>query len=98
MKGLHILLLALYKVPAGICWKAWRNKKRKKVLKKKNINDSPYVYYTDDDKDYSDRGDGYNGVSHETIEFETKMWHRFYDRVGFGRSSSQREEQQQQQQ
>lgn len=85
---LHFLLLALYKVPAGLCRKAWRNKKRKKVLKKKNnnINNSPGVYYADDDKDYFD-----GGGSAETIEFETEMWCRFYDSAGFGRSSSQKE-------
>ncbi|XP_055834549.1 uncharacterized protein LOC129903088 [Solanum dulcamara] len=99
---LHFLLLALYKVPTGLCRKAWRNKKRKKILKKKNnINNSPGVYYTDDDKDYSDsgcNGDKNDGGSPETAEFETEMWHRFYDGAGFGRSSSQKELEEEQQQ
>ncbi|WMV56243.1 hypothetical protein MTR67_049628 [Solanum verrucosum] len=82
---LHFLLLALYKVPTGLCRKAWRNKKRKKVLKKKNnINNSPDVFYTDDgdyyihvDKDCSDvtgDGDNHDGRSSETAEFETEIW------------------------
>ncbi|KAL3325148.1 hypothetical protein AABB24_038976 [Solanum stoloniferum] len=95
---LHFLLLALYKVPTGLCRKAWRSKKQKKVLKKKNNINNPGVYYTDDDRVYFDGGGNVNGGSSETTEFETEMWHRFYDGAGFGRSSSQKELQEEQQQ
>ncbi|CAN4119131.1 unnamed protein product [Withania somnifera] len=102
---LNFLLLVMYKVPAGLCRKVWRNRKRKKVLKKKNNidNDCNGVYYTDDHKDYFDLGGGNindddcDGGSTETAKFETEMWHRFHRGVGFGRSSSQREEEEQQQ-
>lgn len=100
---LHFLILALYKVPAGLCRKAWRNKKKRKKLltKQKNIDDSLGVYYTDDEKEF-DAGNGddddHDRGSPETAEFESEMWNRFYGGTGFGRSSSQREEQQLQQQ
>ncbi|KAL2536013.1 hypothetical protein Fot_17404 [Forsythia ovata] len=37
---MHLLVLAIYRLPTGLCKKAWREKKRKRLLKKKRKNSS----------------------------------------------------------
>lgn len=96
---MHFLVLAVYKVPTGLCRKMWRKKKRKRLLRnkkkeedswkamKKNKSDLLGVY-NEEEFDGEDDGD-YDGVR-EAADFETEMWDRFYG-AGFWRTPSQKE-------
>ncbi|KAK3040185.1 hypothetical protein RJ639_028435 [Escallonia herrerae] len=76
----NLLVLAVYRVPVGLCRKAWRRKKRMVAREKKN-SAAPKRYE-------SDREIG--GAEADDLEEEEGTWDRFYG-AGFWRSPSDRE-------
>ncbi|XP_075498828.1 uncharacterized protein LOC142537152 [Primulina tabacum] len=97
---IHLLILALYRLPTGLCKKAWRRRrKRHRLLKKKKMMNSmeekenqwkenSFGFCTDDcygDEESIDQSD--------TVEWDSEIWDHFYA-YGFWRSGSQRNEQQ----
>ncbi|XP_049409738.1 uncharacterized protein LOC125872960 [Solanum stenotomum] len=99
---MHLLVLAVYKVPTGLCRNIWRKKKQERLLRKKkkeedswkSMKNNKNVYLGAYDEDDGDRekfdGEDDDGVR-EAADFETEMWDRFYG-AGFWRTLSQREE------
>ncbi|VFR02997.1 unnamed protein product [Cuscuta campestris] len=90
--ALDFLVLALYKVPAGLCRKAWRRNKRKRLLIKRRKMQASEGASTASSPAGAETEEMYG--SHEEAnsdEFETEMWGRFY-RGGFWRSTSERED------
>ncbi|XVF19589.1 hypothetical protein REPUB_Repub11eG0123900 [Reevesia pubescens] len=90
---MNLLILGLYKVPTGLCKKAWKRRKRQRLMKKNQ------GLFLDPAKGESTRaemeaeldrivgkgaGDGCNGV----VDFEKEMSDRFGG-TGFWRSCSQ---------
>ncbi|MCD9646614.1 hypothetical protein HAX54_036615 [Datura stramonium] len=102
---MHLLVLAVYKVPTGLCRKIWRKKKRERLLRKKKKQEDSWksmknnknilfgAYDDDDDDDKKFDGKDDDGLR-EAADFETEMWDRFYG-AGFWRAPSQREEDEQ---
>ncbi|XP_027178147.1 uncharacterized protein LOC113777312 [Coffea eugenioides] len=95
---MHLLILAVYKVPKGLCKKAWKKNKRKRLLKKKKKNleenkSGPNGTHHDDDESSSDDyDDNQKGVGvMDAVDLDSEMWDRFYG-AGFWRSHSQRED------
>ncbi|XP_048429338.1 uncharacterized protein LOC103967087 [Pyrus x bretschneideri] len=94
---MNLLILAVYKVPKGLCMKAWAHRKRKRrcaVQKKGRLGGGG-----DDDDDDGKRasgcteGDGEKKSNAETEGadlLEKEMWDRFHG-AGFWRSASRRE-------
>ncbi|KAG9147958.1 hypothetical protein Leryth_003549 [Lithospermum erythrorhizon] len=86
---INLVVLAVYKVPSGLCKRAWRRKKRSKrrrLLKKRNSNSASFDgeggnwkigmgLSSDEDDDEGDK-------------LEEEMWGEFYR--GFWRSPSQK--------
>ncbi|KAF7805774.1 hypothetical protein G2W53_037935 [Senna tora] len=97
---MNILVLAVYKVPAGLCKKAIRRKKLQRLQKKKNkmllpqqIGNSGNAKLTLEDYlavEMKKDGDADDGGSW-TAALEEEMWTQFHG-TGFWRSSSQRQE------
>ncbi|KAL3825673.1 hypothetical protein ACJIZ3_021702 [Penstemon smallii] len=101
---INILVLAVYKVPAGLCRKALRKKRRRRLTKKGLL---PPRKCGCDDVEFQIHPMGgpmgmVNGLEmgpmgpgdvddKEVIELEKEMWDKFYG-TGFWRSSSQRSE------
>ncbi|KAK8550759.1 hypothetical protein V6N13_119261 [Hibiscus sabdariffa] len=93
----ELLVLALYKFPAGLCQKAWRWKRRRRMKKMtKKEQDCPGKRWsTRDELEVDlDRMLG-KSVNHDdycarAVDFENKMWDQFRE-TGFWRSPSQRE-------
>ncbi|KAK9715934.1 hypothetical protein RND81_06G199600 [Saponaria officinalis] len=98
----NLVVTAVYKLPAGICRKAMRKRRRQRMMKE-GLLPLPLSAA-------SSRGSGYGGwdveeflteevavvvvgggeVDSELIELEKEMWSKFYS-TGFWRSPSQRE-------
>jgi hypothetical protein len=96
---MHLLILAVYRLPARI----WSKKKRRRSLRtkrkilslqkdnqrKKNFS---FNFYTDNEDDADGLGKGEdNRGENDTVEWENEMWERFYT-AGFWRSASQRDD------
>ncbi|XP_022872264.1 uncharacterized protein LOC111391301 [Olea europaea var. sylvestris] len=104
---MHLLFLAIYRLPTGLCKKAWREKKRKRLLKKKRKNFSleekenqrnrSHMNMFGFDSDYDDdepKSDGEyhrNSGKNDAVDWDKEMWEQFYE-AGFWRSASQRAE------
>lgn len=100
---MELLVLALYKVPTGLCKKAWRRRKRQRLMKKNprlllgTAEGGPTREEVEAELDRMvgkggpDGGDedNNNGCT-ETVEMDNEMWKRFYG-TGFWRSPSQGE-------
>ncbi|XP_073129394.1 uncharacterized protein [Henckelia pumila] len=94
----NLLVLAVYKVPAGLCRKALRRKRRRRLMKKGLL---PPRKCGCDDKEpqihpLSSPVAIVNALesgldNKEVLELEKEMWDKFYS-TGFWRSSSQRSE------
>lgn len=96
----NLLVLAVYKVPAGLCRKAMRRKRRRRLMKKGLLparscgcSDIEFI-------ELSSMSGPLSTVSSSTlsmesdkdvVELEKEMWDRFYS-AGFWRSLSQRSE------
>ncbi|XP_057473489.1 uncharacterized protein LOC130761909 [Actinidia eriantha] len=96
----NLVVLAVYKVPTGLCRKAWRKKNRRRMMKQKKallqqqqqsdssskvgLNYKPEIEGSDGDDSAGD-------APTPEVDFEADMWDRFYG-TGFWRSPSQREE------
>ncbi|XP_021800058.1 uncharacterized protein LOC110744399 [Prunus avium] len=100
---MNLLILTVYKVPRGLCRKAWAHskKKRRRVAQKKGLLQprpnglAGGVLYKDDvdvKRDADDDGDvkKSDAESEGADLLEKEMWARFYE-AGFWRSTSQRE-------
>ncbi|KAK1389748.1 Pollen preferential protein [Heracleum sosnowskyi] len=91
-----ILFLAVYKVPAKLCRRAIRTKKRRRLLKKGTLSSSHGCECGFDEVHTMSCSAGQivDGTSLEmdkdVMELEKEMWDRFYG-TGFWRSLSQRE-------
>lgn len=99
----NLLVLALYKVPAGLCRRAMRKKRRKKMIKKgllpprhrrcscgcdgTELQSHPVSV----DNSSEIKSPSSEDSDKEVEELEKEMWERFYS-TGFWRSPSQREE------
>lgn len=95
---LHLLILAVYRLPIGL----WRKKKRKKLLRKKRKSLSEEKenqwktdtvgFYTDDgdeeEEEESADGEDYRGKN-DAVHWDNELCDRFYG-AGFWRSASQR--------
>lgn len=89
----NLLVLAVYKLPAGLCRKALRKKRRRRLMKKGLLVRS-------EDAELSIHpigttplavGDGGNSLESDkdVVALEKEMWNKFYG-AGFWRSPSQR--------
>ncbi|KAM0937173.1 hypothetical protein DsansV1_C26g0196401 [Dioscorea sansibarensis] len=95
-----LLVLALVRLPAGLCRQAIRRRRRKRKRKKAMAAAAAAVGSTDDDESVYHRrvlidSGGVDSVpsmspSEEEVELEKEMWAKFYS-AGFWRSRSQRE-------
>ena len=97
---MELLVLSLFKVPTGLCKKAWKMRKRQRLMKKNPGLLGPAKGGTTREeleaeldrmvgkgvRGEDDQDDGCTGA----VEMENEMWDRFYG-TGFWRSSSQRE-------
>ncbi|XP_047977903.1 uncharacterized protein LOC125219858 [Salvia hispanica] len=77
----NLLVLATCKVPAGLCRKALRQKRRRRLLKRGLL---PSAKCTSDDKDFQIHP---APSSAEVMELDKEMFDQFYS-GGFWRSSS----------
>ncbi|XVE59701.1 hypothetical protein DITRI_Ditri05aG0067300 [Diplodiscus trichospermus] len=95
-----LLVLGLYKVPRGLCKKAWRKRKRQRLMRKTQIWLGP-AKGTPTRADFEAEmerivGKGAGGDDDKddectaAVDLEKEMWDRFYG-TGFWRSPSQRE-------
>ncbi|KAM7265111.1 hypothetical protein ACFE04_002794 [Oxalis oulophora] len=104
----NILVLAIYKLPAGICRNAIKNKRRKRLMKKGIIpkkgrckcgcDETELQIHEINDSDLTLFNDYEMRTPEESekevfMELEKEMWDGFYE-TGFWRSRSQREESQ----
>ncbi|XP_022754219.1 uncharacterized protein LOC111302697 [Durio zibethinus] len=97
---MELLVLGLYKVPAGLCKKVWKRRKRQRLMKKNpgflgpakvgppraELEAEPDQVVGKGARCGDDQDDGCAGAVH----LEKEMWDRFYG-TGFWRSPSQRE-------
>lgn len=83
----HFLVLAVYKVPTGLCRKMWRKKNQKKLLNNNTKKNEPKGAYDIVANEKNGGGAGKPVVA----ESETEMWGRFYE-GGFFRSASKKKE------
>ncbi|GKC96702.1 hypothetical protein Tco_1162144 [Tanacetum coccineum] len=86
----NFLVLAVYKVPAGLCRKALRRKRRRRMMKKGLVIGVSSAS-SDCDADVTEERFVVNkmDVDEEFVELENEMWEKFYG-TGFWRSLSQR--------
>ncbi|KAG8376837.1 hypothetical protein BUALT_Bualt09G0105400 [Buddleja alternifolia] len=95
----NLLVLAVYKLPAGLCRKALRKKRRRRMIKKGLL---PQRKCGCDDKELQihpvtsplsmvNALESSADNNLEVIELEKEMWDKFYG-AGFWRSNSQRSE------
>lgn len=91
----NLLVLAVYKLPAGLCRKALRRKRRRRMIKNGLL---PPRKYSCDDKELQILA--MSGpvamtnaleLNEDAAELEKEMWEKFYG-AGFWRSPSQRSE------
>lgn len=88
----NLLVLVVYKLPAGLCRKALRRKRRRRLIKKGLL--PPHQCGCDESElqIQSISGHGVESDSdRDIIELEKEMWDKFYS-AGFWRSSSRRSE------
>ncbi|XP_073157979.1 uncharacterized protein [Henckelia pumila] len=90
----NLLVLAVYKLPAGLCRKALRRKRRLRLMKKGLL--PPRKCGCDEKEVHMHSVAMVNalemmGDDKEVMELEKEMWEKFYS-AGFWRSSSQRSE------
>ncbi|KAF3589634.1 hypothetical protein F2Q69_00031899 [Brassica cretica] len=93
----NLLVLAVYKVPRGICRRALRIRRRKHLVKNRILpplptngrvfQNSEFAIHPVDSNDVSDEDDEDDEA---VLALEKEMWNRFYG-AGFWRSPSQRE-------
>ncbi|KAI4348849.1 hypothetical protein L6164_009519 [Bauhinia variegata] len=97
----NFLVLAIYKVPAGLCRRALRKKRLQRLAKKGlmsprrraysfNHDEDFQIYPLNDDSLLDIKSDKSQELDKEAEELEKEMWQRFYG-TGFFRSPSQRE-------
>ncbi|KAJ1400040.1 hypothetical protein SESBI_29876 [Sesbania bispinosa] len=92
---MDMIVLAAYKVPAGLFKKAIRNKRKKRLQKKKDealLEHKPNGPETGNVGPTLEEHLGLVKETPETIKLEEEMWARFSG-TGFWRSSSQRHQQ-----
>ncbi|GFZ13072.1 tetratricopeptide repeat (TPR)-like superfamily protein [Actinidia rufa] len=96
----NLVVLAVFKVPTGLCRKAWRKKNRRRMMKKKKAllqqqqqsdSSSKVGLNYKSEIEGSDGDDSAGDGPTPEVDFEADMWDRFYG-TGFWRSPSQREE------
>ncbi|KAK8672094.1 hypothetical protein V6N13_110468 [Hibiscus sabdariffa] len=94
----NLVVLAIYKVPAGLCRKALRQKRLRKLQKKRMLepkNHGAHFQVNDPDSlildDYFQNGDCSEETEKAVLELENEMWQKFYG-TGFFRIPSQNEE------
>jgi len=100
----NLIVLAVYKVPAGLCRKAIRLRRRRRMMKKglwpvgssvegRSFEWEETVAFAKEDDDVTVvvLGDSEMEIDEELRELEKEMWDRFYS-TGFWRSASQREQ------
>lgn len=91
----NFLVLAVYKVPAGLCRKALRRKRRRRMMKKGLVigrgGGEVSSASSDCDADMAEERFVVKkmDVDEEFVELENEMWEKFYG-TGFWRSLSQR--------
>ncbi|KAB1200015.1 hypothetical protein CJ030_MR0G008640 [Morella rubra] len=100
----HLLYLAIYKLPSGLCRAAMRKKRRQKLVKKGLLQPRPrrcscgcdgneihmHPVVTFDGLSLETKSMRKEELEKEAMELEKEMWERFYG-SGFWRSNSQRE-------
>lgn len=85
---MEFLVLGLYKVPAGLCRKAWRKRKRQRIVKKRKKQGEIEAEVEVDrgtvngEVCYSDE------AAEEVVDWEKEMMERFPGTGGFWRSAS----------
>ncbi|XP_021278823.1 uncharacterized protein LOC110412582 [Herrania umbratica] len=94
---MELLVLGLYKVPTGLCRKAWKRRKRQRLTKKNQglLGQSKAGPTREELEAELDRmvekvGQDGNDESKGAVDLEKEMWNRFYG-TGFWRSPSQRD-------
>lgn len=99
---MNLLILAVYKLPAGLCRKALKRRKLQRLKKAMllpqrrrcscgcNETESP-VHQVAVDMWPMDKSEEQDSMAKEVMELEKEMWDRFYS-TGFWRSPSQREQ------
>ncbi|XVF69300.1 hypothetical protein PTKIN_Ptkin11bG0070000 [Pterospermum kingtungense] len=94
---MELLVLALYKVPTGLFKKAWRRRKRKRLMKKKpgllsgTAEGGPTREEVEAELDRMvGKGEDEDNGCTGTVDIDKEMWDRFYG-TGFWRSPSQRD-------
>ncbi|CAA3022189.1 uncharacterized protein LOC111378812 [Olea europaea var. sylvestris] len=93
----NLLVLAMYKLPAGLCRKALRRKRHRRLIKQGLL--PPRQCNCDDNNLEIHPTSGpvamvnalESNADKDVIELEKEMWDKFYS-AGFWRSSSQRSE------
>lgn len=88
---MNLLVLAVYRVPAGLCRKAWKKNKRRR-LKKKGLlqKKAGPTSCCCDEMEVREPTVGVCDEENETVDLENKMWDQFTG-TGFWRSTSQRD-------
>ncbi|XP_041994143.1 uncharacterized protein LOC121744612 [Salvia splendens] len=87
----HLLILAVFRLPRGL----WRKKKRKMLLRKKKRRNS--LEEAADERrrsdsigcDEAEEGDEDREAENDVVDWDNEVWDRFYG-AGFWRSASQR--------
>ncbi|KAK4725224.1 hypothetical protein R3W88_028003 [Solanum pinnatisectum] len=97
----NLLVLAVYKVPAGLCRKALRKNRRNRLMKKGLLPASGSGHCSCDEMELHAYqisspiavvgGAGNLATDKDALELEKEMWEKFYG-TGFWRSPSQRSE------
>lgn len=100
----NLLLLAIYKLPAGLCRKAWKEKRKQQLIKKGLLpkrkrskckcgcDDLELQIHTvvDLQNCLTDHALNSDESERRVVELEKEMWERFYS-AGFWRTPSQRQ-------
>ncbi|KAG6631975.1 uncharacterized protein LOC122292917 [Carya illinoinensis] len=95
---MNLLILAVYKVPTGLCRKAWRKKKLQHLKKKKTVgllansgsNHEEGKLELALEMEVMKGGSRIGMDNSDVVNLEKEMWERF-SRGGFWRSPSERE-------
>ncbi|TMW84528.1 hypothetical protein EJD97_024996 [Solanum chilense] len=89
---IHFLILAVYKVPTGLCRKLVRKNKQKRLLNNNNKKiESKCCQLTGAGDGKESENVNAIGEKPASAESETEMWGRFYE-GGFWRNSSEKKE------
>lgn len=100
----NLLVMAIYKLPAGLCRKAWKEKRKQQLIKKGLLpkrKRSKCKYGCDElemqihpvvdlQNCLTDRAMNSDESERRVVELEKEMWERFYS-AGFWRTASQRQ-------